>query len=363
MLKSVRVALRHVVNIVHKDKKTAIANDLESALREMEESGKSLSVQALAAEIVDGMVHFWRNVLNQLDAKTILQNIIKLAGVRTTPYVHYERMGDTCRNHYMKVATRWRFAIVQSDASRWWTIVCKLGRVSACSCPDPAEKLIHQYRGSLPINDVKGWRSMLAGEFLCDFCCNARENKFNTLGGYAETWVRSAWPREQLGNFEFISVPLEPTSMARQRFVHGMKLLNAKDYTKSEFFWHGNAQEDRLVSMSQNNMDVRFRGSGLRDGTVPPGEYFGNSAEISHQYTNNCGKMLVFLVLRGQHLWQWPSIRHPHFTRDMMVCQNPGTSFVPDSALFILPVGIVVYGENVADRAADLKNKLIQNDS
>lgn len=125
---------------------------------------------------------------------------------------------------------------------------------------------------------------------------------------------------------------MRPNCPAMDRYRNGMKEKQLLATPSTFFAWHGTSSEAALISICHNGFDpIRRRGQAYGSG-----EYFGQTAEVSHGYANNTKRMIVAQLLNVSE-----TTTHGNFC---YVVNNPRDQ---QQVSFCLPVLVVTYDKTL----------------
>ena len=152
---------------------------------------------------------------------------------------------------------------------------------------------------------------------------------FESLFSSAKSFVNSNWSYK-LGDPQRIdeNPGIKLGCPAMIKYCNAMLTVGGLALPSTLFAWHGTSSEAAIQSICHNGFDPTRR-SGQAYGT---GEYFGQTAEVSHGYANGTSRMIVAQLVQGPH-----TTKHGNFC---YVVNNP-TDW---KMSFCLPVLVVTYG-------------------
>ena len=147
----------------------------------------------------------------------------------------------------------------------------------------------------------------------------------------AKAFVQSNWS-PSLGEPQHIDenpgIKLGCPAMIRYCNAKDSSILSDGVLPDTLFAWHGTSSDEAMQSICHNGFDPRRR-SGQAYG---PGEYFGQTSEVSHGYARGTYRLIVAQLLQGPQ-----TTTHGNFC---YVVNNPADWKIS----FCLPVLIVTYG-------------------
>jgi hypothetical protein len=127
-----------------------------------------------------------------------------------------------------------------------------------------------------------------------------RQKSVTHLHEAGQAFLRQNWVASTLG--PIISVETNPALLSGapsfQKYLSGALTMGDSDtviVNNGVFAWHGTQSDDAVVGICHHGFDPKRR-SGQAYG---PGEYFGQSAEVSHGYSGSTSRMLVCHLLRA----------------------------------------------------------------